>query len=88
MREQREPICNQRSAMAPTLNPARLRLRRYACALVAWSALMLVNLPWAVLLLLPCMLACKCELAFIIIAHMSGIHRRPDAAHVDRVNHV
>ena len=51
-----------------------------AVAIVAWAALLLVNLPWALLLALPCLLACKCPIAFTIVAHMAGIHRRPDRA--------
>jgi len=50
----------------------------YACALIAWSLLLVVNLPWALLLTMPCWLACKCECAFGIVAALAGIHRRPD----------
>lgn len=49
----------------------------YATSLVAWLLLAVVNLPWVVLLCLPCMLLCKCAIAFDIIAHMAGRHRRP-----------
>lgn len=47
----------------------------YACAVVAWTLLLVVNLPWAFLICLPCLLLCKCEFAFSIIASLAGIHR-------------
>lgn len=50
----------------------------YAASLAAWCALALVNAPWLVLLTLPCCLLAKCECAFALVAHMAGIHRRPD----------
>ena len=52
----------------------------YASGVLAWTCLLLVNIPWVVLVTLPCLLACQCPIAFVIISHMAGIHRRPDRA--------
>ena len=52
----------------------------YATSLLAWSLLLVLNLPCLLACAMPCLLACKCDCAFGIVAALSGIHRRPDRA--------
>lgn len=47
-------------------------------AIVAWAFLLLTNLPWALVLCLPCFALCKCPFAFAIIAHLGGVNRYPE----------
>lgn len=45
----------------------------YSVSLYAWAVLLLLNLPWVVLLTVPCLLFCKSPVAFGIISRMSGM---------------
>jgi len=47
--------------------------RAYAASAAVWALLLLANVPWAVLLALPCLLACKSPVAFAVISHLSGV---------------
>jgi hypothetical protein len=49
----------------------------YLASLAVWLLLVAANAPWAVMLALPCMLACRSPLAFGVIAHLSGSRGGP-----------
>uniref|UniRef100_A0A6V2MC83 Ubiquitin-like domain-containing protein n=1 Tax=Emiliania huxleyi TaxID=2903 RepID=A0A6V2MC83_EMIHU len=50
----------------------RLAPDAYYVSFAVWLLLSLANAPWGLLLLLPCLLACRSPLAFEIVAHLSG----------------
>lgn len=57
-----------------TLSAAQL----YGASLGTWCLLLLVNAPWAIVIVTPCLAFCHVPCAFLTIAHMAGVHRYPE----------